>query len=130
MDAAIIELDPLADPVGPAAEDDHLVALARVCLAFGRAEPIALVARVHIRGQRRELGGAGVDALIDRVQPEAAAQRRDLVLVDTGEAPEPGIGKPDLLQPQQPGRITRQPVAAHPLLGLDDFANALEKPLS
>ncbi len=128
MDATIVELDPLADPVGPAAEDDDFVAIARVGLAFGRAQPIALVARVHVRGQRGKLGGAGVDALIDRVHPEAMPQRGGLLLADAGEAREAGIGKPHLLQPQQPGRIARQPILAHPLLDLDDLANALEEP--
>ena len=86
MDAAIVELDPLADPVGAAAEDDDLVALARIGLAFGRREPVALVAGVHVRGQRGELGGAGVDALVDRVQPEPLPQRGDLGLARSRRA--------------------------------------------
>ncbi len=36
VDAAIVELDPLADPVGAAAEDHHLVAVRGVGLAFRR----------------------------------------------------------------------------------------------
>ena len=38
MDAAIVELDALADAVRAAAEDHDLARVARLGLAFGRAE--------------------------------------------------------------------------------------------
>ena len=113
MHAAVIELDPLADPVRPAAEDDHLAPVARIGLAFGRLDTVSLVAGVHVRGQRRELGGAGIDALVDRVQLEAPAARRDRLLVEPRELAEPGIRKAHLLQPQKARAVPRQPVAPH-----------------
>ena len=69
VNAAVVELDPLADAVRPAAEDDHLAAVGRLRLAFRRAAlpRRALVGRVHVRGAGVELGGAGVDSLVDRV---------------------------------------------------------------
>ena len=49
-----------------------------------------------------ELGGAGVDALVDRVQAEPrAAAPATCSLVDAGKLAEPRIGKAHLLQPQQ-----------------------------
>ena len=66
--AAVVELDPLADAVGAGAEDHHLgpvVRLALVLLAEGRVE---------VGGGRRELGGAGVDPLVDA--PHARLLRR------------------------------------------------------
>ena len=128
MDAAIVEFDALADPVRAAAEDHHLAPLARLGLAFGLIEPVALVAGIHIRGQRSELGGAGVDALIDRAQVEFAAARRDRLLVEPGEAGQPRVREAHLLQPQEAGAVLRQPVLAHPLLGVDNLADAFQKP--
>ena len=126
MDAAIIELDSLADAVWAAAEDHDLVAPARIGLAFRRVDPVALVAGIHIRGQRRELGGAGVDALVDRAHAEPARAARSAPR-SAGEAGEPRIRKPHLLQPQQRSRIVGSPSRRTSLLG-DDLADALQKP--
>ena len=57
--AAVVELDALPDPVGAAAEDDDLLAVR------GRGLALALVGRVHVRGERLELRRAGVDPLVD-----------------------------------------------------------------
>ena len=78
--AAIVELDALADAVGAAAEDDHLLAVAGLGLVRQRAGERRLVGRIEIGGRRGELGGAGVDALVARVDVEAGAQRRHLGL--------------------------------------------------
>jgi len=75
MDAAIVELDALADPVGPAAQNDDLLAVARIGLAFRRLDAVALVAGIHIRRQRGELGGTGIDALVDGMKTEPMPQR-------------------------------------------------------
>ena len=60
VDAAVVELDPLADAVGAAAEDHDLLAIGRRRLAF------ALVGGVEVGGVGLELGAAGVDPLVDR----------------------------------------------------------------
>ena len=78
--AAIIELDPLADPVGPAAEDDDLAPVGGLALVLGLAEARRLVGRVHVGRLRLELGGAGVDPLEDRADSELVAKRPHLVL--------------------------------------------------
>ena len=58
--AAVVELQPLPDPVGPAPENDDL-ALAR------RVRLVALFVRaVHVRRKRFELRRARVDALVGR----------------------------------------------------------------
>ncbi len=57
MDAAVVELDPLPDPVGTRAEDHDR--LARPTTDLARA--VALPAGVVVRGARGELRGAGVD---------------------------------------------------------------------
>ena len=80
VDAAIIELDPLPDPVRPAAEDDDLLAVGRLALVLGLAEARRLVGRVHVGRLRLELGGAGVDPLEHRADAEPVAERAHLVL--------------------------------------------------
>ena len=128
MDAAIVEFDALPDPVRPPAENDHLLPLARIGFAFRIVEPVALVARVEVRGQRGEFGGAGVDPLVNRAQLEAPAPRRDRLLIKAAQSGQPGVGKPHLLQPQQSGAIAGQPVLPHPLLDFDNLADSFEKP--
>jgi hypothetical protein len=56
VDAAVVELDALADPVGAAAEDDDLAAIADPGLV------LLFVGGVEVGGVGGELGGAGVDA--------------------------------------------------------------------
>ncbi len=71
--AAVIELDALADAVGPAAQNHDLLAIARVGLAR------ALVAGIEVRREAFELGGAGVHAAEDgaaRPVPCGARARR------------------------------------------------------
>ena len=67
VDAAVVELDPLADAVRTRAEDHHRVARVR------RGLVLFLVGRVVVRRVRLELGGARVDALVDRTH--ACARR-------------------------------------------------------
>src|SRR4029079_5088389 len=57
VDAAIVELDALTDPVRPAAENDDLLPRRRVRLA------LFFVRAVEIRRERLEFGCARIDAL-------------------------------------------------------------------
>ena len=71
VDAAVVELDALADAVGARAEDDHLAAVA------GRDLVLVLVGRVVVRRLGLELGAAGVDGLERRLarRPPSRAAR-------------------------------------------------------
>ena len=71
MHAAVVELDALADAVRPAAQHHDLLAVGRLGLA------LVLVGRVHVGGVGGELGGAGVDALVDRAHAQRAALLAD-----------------------------------------------------
>ena len=79
MDAAIIELDALADAVGAAAEDHHLAPVAGPGLVF------FLVGRIIIRGMGLELGCAGVHQLVDRLDLFFFPQVADIVFRGAGE---------------------------------------------
>ena len=77
--AGVVELDALPDPVRPRAEDEHLRPLGlRRDLRLGRG--VGLVGAVVVRGARGELGGAGVDGLVDRPHAQPVAQRAHTVL--------------------------------------------------
>ena len=65
--ARVVELDALADPVRAGAEDEHRRALARGDLG------LLVVGAVVVGRQRGELGGAGVDRLVDRAHAEGVA---------------------------------------------------------
>ena len=80
--AAIVELDPLPDPVRPAAEDDDLASPGRHRLTLGLAEARRLIGRVHIGGLGLELGRAGVDPLEHRAHAELVAVCAHLLLGD------------------------------------------------
>ena len=75
MHTAVVELDALADPVGPRPEDQHLRLLGlRRHLGLGGG--IQLVAAVVVRRLGLELRGAGVDGLVDRVDAEPLRSAR------------------------------------------------------
>ncbi len=76
----------------------------------------------------REFGGAGIDALVDRLQLEPPPSRRDGLLIETRELTEPGIGKAHLLQAQESRAIARQPFPPHSLLNIHDLTDLLEEP--
>ena len=105
--AAVVELDPLADPVRPGAEDDdaRLVAAAdlrvrETALRTARRRP--LVGRVVVRRQRLELGRAGVDRLVGADEALAAvALGRELLEL----AQEPEV---DRRAPSAPRRRRRR----------------------
>ena len=126
--AAIVELDPLPDPVRTAAEDDDLAALGRVRLAGRRSPERRFIGRVHIGRRRGELGGAGVDALVDRRTPSPAARAGDHGLLDIGERGEARVGEARRLQGAQIARVFRQAEPAHLALERDHICDLFEKP--
>ncbi|CAM5484029.1 hypothetical protein SFUMM280S_05037 [Streptomyces fumanus] len=93
--AGVVELDALADPVGSGAQDDHRGLLARGDLA------LLVVGGVEVRRLRGELGGAGVDRLVDRADAERVPHLADHVLAQAadlgdllvGEAVPLGLGE-------------------------------------
>ncbi len=71
--AAVVELDSLPDAVGPAAQDDDLLAVGR------RRLVLVFVGRVEVRRVALELGGAGVHALVHRRDAVLLAKLMDLL---------------------------------------------------
>ena len=74
MHAAVVELDPLPDPVGAGPQDQHLGPLGlRGDLRLGGG--VEFVAAVVVGRLGLELGGAGVHRLVHRVDAQPLAQR-------------------------------------------------------
>jgi hypothetical protein len=128
MAAAIIELDPLPDPVRPAAQDHNLFPPAGARLAFHIAHRGGLVGRIHVGRLRLELGGAGIDPLEHRLNAQIGAGAAQLRLVAARQTGKPRIGEAHHLQPPEPGFRDRQAIAPQRLFGRDDLADAGQKP--
>ena len=123
MHAAVVELDALADAVGPAAQHHDLAARGRLGLA------LLLVGGIQVGRLRRELRRAGVDALVHRTDAEleALVAHRGLAGVEQiGEAP---VGEPLAFEHAQGIRVDVGEllvVQAH--LELDDLLDLREEP--
>ena len=140
MDAAVVELDALADAVRAAAQDHHLAAGLRLNLGFGGHQLQAavgpqplhrpLVGRVVIRGAGGKLRRAGVHGLEDRVDAQPLAMGAHLELLAAGGPGDLAIGEPELLELQQRRGIQRSQALAlqQTLLGRDDPAQLGQEP--
>ena len=121
VDAAVIELDALADPVGAGAQDDDLAPFRR------RGLVLLLVRGVEIGRVGLELGGARVHRLEGGRDAVARAQRADLQLGAAGQRGDAPVGEAELLGPAQRGGVGER-VARDLGLELDDLADVLEEP--
>ena len=129
MHAAVVELDALADAVGPAAQHHDLLARGRLGLA------LLVVGGVHVGRGRGELGRAGVHTLVDRAHAEGVAAAAQVVLVGAQQLGQALVGKALLLQEAQsrpptairacgrpaPSRWTRSPGSAPGTTGRSRF---------
>ena len=95
VDARVVELDPLPDPVGAGPQDHDLGPVGR------RRLVLLLVRRVEVGGVRDELGGAGVDDLERRPDATSPARLADVRLRPAGELGQPSIGEAEALGPAQ-----------------------------
>jgi hypothetical protein len=115
MAAAIIELDPLPDPVRPAAQDHDLLAPAGARLAFHIAHRGGLVGRIHVGRLRLELGGAGIDALEHRLTPRLARARRSCASSRPVRRASRASVNPIIFSRRSPVSVTGRPSRRTPL---------------
>ncbi len=88
MHRAVVELDPLADADGAAADDERLV------LRQGRCLVLLVVGAVEVGRLRLELSGAGVDHLVDGADAPPLAQVAHLLGEAVGQGADDDIGEP------------------------------------
>ncbi len=123
VDAAVVELDSLADPVGSGAEDHDLAARGRLGLV------LAAEGRVEVGRLRLELGGAGVDPLEHAADAELAPARRHLLGRRGEQRSEAGVAQAVLLGAAQQPRRHRTEVPAGELdLELDQRRHLAQEP--
>ena len=123
VEAAVVELDALADAVGAAPEDDDLLLRRRLRLVD------LLVRAVHVRRERLELGRARIDPLERGHQALFDSPLPHELFVDAEDAGDVGIGKPTALQrAQQVGGHLAELAQARHLAQLDDVVELLEEP--
>ena len=110
--AGVVELDALPDPVRPGAEDQHLGLLGlRRDLRLGRR--VGLVGAVVVGRARGELGGAGVDGLVDRADARAGAA----ACAPRPRRRTPGAARPaagPTARPAWPGAAAPRPAPGRP----------------
>ncbi len=87
MHAAVIELDALPDTIRTAAQNHDLLAVGRIRFA------LLVIGRVHVSGRSRELGGAGVDALVHRANAHGGALATHAGFIDAEQRRETTIGE-------------------------------------
>ena len=115
VDAAVVELDALADPVRTAAEDDDLLSVGLAGLV------LVAVGRVEVRRVGLELRGAGVDQAVGRDQPGGLALGADVVLVDAAGEGDLAVGETEAL-----GVLEVERGEVHALVG--DLLEVVEEP--
>ena len=87
MDAAVVEFQSLADPVGSRTKDDDLFARRRVGLI------LAVVRRVQIGGEGLELGRAGIDGFEHRPDFRLAPAPGNLLFAGPGQLRNAAVGE-------------------------------------
>ncbi|MNU91376.1 hypothetical protein D3C71_812600 [compost metagenome] len=95
MHAAVVELDALTDTVRAATDDHDLVAIGRGRFA------LLVIAGVHVSGVGGELGGAGIDPLVDREDVVAGTGLAHLALGHAEDLGETCVGEALALQGAQ-----------------------------
>ena len=120
VDAAVVELDPLPNADGAAADDDGLPA------GQGRSLVFLLVGAVVVGSNRLKLGGAGVHHLVHRTQVPALAQVPHLFGQHVGQGAHLDIGEAQPLGPVQ--QIRSQGLAQQTPFHVDYALHGADKP--
>ena len=99
MHAAVVEFDPLPDPVRAAAQYHDLAPIARLRFA------LFFISRVQIGGEGREFPGTGVDPLVDRADALLMALPAHLVFAGLEQLGQAAIREALALEPAHLGRV-------------------------
>src|SRR4029079_13780544 len=121
--AAVVELDPLADAVGAAAENHDLLPRRRIRLAF------LLVGAVEVRRERLALRRARVDPLVGGPQPLVDARRAHRLFVGAEHAPELPVAEARAVERSH--QVRRDPAQADErrlVLEIDQLLELREEP--
>lgn len=70
MEEEIIEIDEMEDKVREEEENEEIIEIRKLGLRERLEEERSIIGRVNIGGRRRELGGEGIDEIIERMKVE------------------------------------------------------------
>ena len=119
MDATVVELDPLTDAVGAAAEDHHLF------LVPPSGFVLVTVGGVEIGRRGLKLGGAGIDQPVGRFDSLGLPLRSDGILGGSGNGRQLTVRETELLRVAE-GYVGG--VVPERLLLLEKFLNVVQEP--
>ena len=133
MDAAVVKLNALTNAVGATAQHHDLFIGSGFSFTFSiaHAKGVAMtfVARIHVSGVGRELGGTGVHALVDRADVQFVAARAHDVLGGFQQLGQAAVREPFFLQRTQFFRRDgRQSGGFQLQLNLDDLFDLHQEP--
>ena len=128
--AAIIELDALADPVRAAAQDHDFFPCGGqgFTVRLVLAEQRMLIGGVQVRRLRREFGGAGVDALVDRAHIQSMTLVAYRLFGLAGQFGEAFVGEAHGLNVGQRVGVVRQALRTDLVFRSDDFLELAQEP--
>jgi hypothetical protein len=123
MHAAVVELDALADTVGPATEDHDLALVRRPGFA------LVLVRGIHVRGGGGELGSASIDPLEHGTDAEGATVSAHLRLRHADQLGDAAVGETLALQRAHARQVERRLAARRDrALFVDDVLDLHQEP--
>ena len=128
MAAAIIKLDTLTDPVRPATQNGHFLAVGGLGLVGRRTRKKRRIGRIHIGGGRGKLRRAGVNPLENRTHAEVQPALAHISLVPLAQHGETAIRKAHALQAVQRAGCFRNAQLPHLLFRVDQILDLLQKP--
>ncbi len=123
MDAAVVELDPLTDAVGTAAQNDGLLFACGCDFILSTC----FVCRVHVRRLRRKFGGTGIDALEDGCDMGLDPGLANVGGRLAGKLGNSGVGEAHLLDFEPAVRLSGKVFADNRFL-VDDGLDAFKEP--
>ena len=123
IDAAPVELDARADPVGPGAQNHHLLTSGPAHLGgvrlVGRVEIVGLGG--ELRGGRVDVGQPRLDAVLFPGRPRRAGRL-------AGEAIDPTVAETQLLRPPQPAGLERRSGLGKLAVHVDHLPKPVQEP--
>ena len=123
MNAAVIKLDTLSDPVRSATQHHDFFTIGGVGFAF------FLIGRIHVRGTGRKFTGTRVNALVHRAHVQYATQFANLAVFNFQQLGQTTIGEALALQRQQHVLVQHlDRLCVQPEFDIDDFLDLSKEP--
>lgn len=108
MEEEIIEIDEMEDKVREEEENEEIIEIRKLGLRERLEEERSIIGRVNIGGRRRELGGEGIDEIIERMKVEIGEKIGKVLGVIGSKDWKEGIGEENGFKNEKVLRIMRK----------------------